>query len=250
MNELLILGSAIMVFFALMIVIFVLVYQRRMYAKHHRIIEMELANQRRLIEAEIKATEREQKRIAQDLHDDTGASLTSLRFHIAKLDDSPEKSAIDKTLTETTYKVRNVCNELLPYTLEELGLADSLEYMIRRINDDVEIDVNFVLLSDDKSVILEQNEELAMYRIVQELLSNIIKYADASYIDVLLLMKDKRMKLEVVDDGNGIIAMPKDYPASFGLQNIMSRLRYINGSMIRTLRKQRGTTVIITKALK
>lgn len=250
MSELLIVGSVIMVLLALVIVIFVLVYQRRMYEKHHRLIEMELEDQRRLIEAEIRATEREQKRIAQDLHDDTGASLTSLRFHIAQLEDSPQKTAIDKTLSETTYKVRNVCNELLPYTLEELGLADSLAYMVRRMNDIVEIDVNFVLISDDKSVILGQNEELAMYRIVQELLSNIVKYAEASYIDVLLVMKDGLMKLEIVDDGNGIIAMPKDHPGSFGLQNIMSRLRYINGSMIRTLRKQRGTTVEISKTLK
>lgn len=250
MNGLLIIGSALMVFVALIIVVFVLVYQRRMYEKHHKLIELELADQKRLIEAEIRATEREQKRIAQDLHDDTGASLTSLRFHIAQLQDSPQKRAMTKTLSETTYKVRNVCNELLPYTLEELGLADSLSYMITRLNDTVEIDVNFILISDDKSVILDQNEELAMYRIVQELLSNIVKYAEASYIDILLTMRESTMKLEIVDDGNGIITMPKDHPGSFGLQNIVSRLRYINGSMVRTLRKQRGTTVEMSKSLK
>lgn len=250
MNGLLIIGSALMVFVALIIVVFVLVYQRRMYEKHHKLIELELADQKRLIEAEIRATEREQKRIAQDLHDDTGASLTSLRFHIAQLQDSPQKRAMTKTLSETTYKVRNVCNELLPYTLEELGLADSLSYMITRLNDTVEIDVNFILISDDKSVILDQNEELAMYRIVQELLSNIVKCAEASYIDILLTMRESTMKLEIVDDGNGIITMPKDHPGSFGLQNIVSRLRYINGSMVRTLRKQRGTTVEMSKSLK
>lgn len=250
MSGLLILGSGLMILLALAIVVFVLVYQRRMYEKQREIIQLELKNQRRLIEAEIKATEREQKRIAQDLHDDTGASLTSLRFHIAQLEDSPQKTAITKTLSETTYKVRNVCNELLPYTLEELGLADSLSYMSKRLNDEVHIDVNFVLLSDDKSVILGQNEELAMYRIVQELLTNIVKYAEASYIDVLLTMEKDHLKLEIIDDGNGVIAMPSSFPASFGLQNIISRLRYINGSMIRTLRKHRGTTVEISKSLK
>lgn len=250
MNELLILGSGVMVILALSIIVFVLVYQRRMYEKQRGLVELELSNQRRLIEAEIKATEREQKRIAQDLHDDTGASLTSLRFHIAQLEDSPQKSAISKTLSETTYKVRNVCNELLPYTLEELGLADSLSYMTKRLNDTVKIDVNFVLLSDDKTIILGQNEELAMYRIVQELLSNIVKYAEASYIDVLLSMENDLMRLEIIDDGNGIIAMAKDYPESFGLQNIVSRLRYINGSMVRTRRKHRGTIVEISKSLR
>lgn len=249
MSGLLILGSMVMILLALAVVVFVIVYQRRMYERHRKVVELELANQRRLIEAEIRATEREQKRIAQDLHDDTGASLTSLRFHIAQLEDSPQKAAINKTLSETTYKVRNVCNELLPYTLEELGLADSLSYMTKRLNDTVEVDVNFVLLADDKTVILGQNEELAMYRIVQELLSNIVKYSKASYIDILLTMKLKEMKLEIIDDGIGYIPMAKDYPDSFGLQNIVSRLRYINGSMVRTKRKNRGTTVEISKSL-
>lgn len=250
MNELLVVGSAVMVVLALSIIVFVLIYQRRSYEEQHKIIALQLSNQRRLIEAEIKATEREQKRIAQDLHDDTGASLTSLRFHIAQLEDSPQKIAINKTLSETTYKVRNVCNELLPYTLEELGLEDALSYLVMRLNEDVPIDVNFVLISDDKSVTLEQNEELALYRIVQELLSNIVKYAEASYIDVLLTMEDREMKLEIVDDGNGTIALTKDCTKTFGLQNIVSRLRYINGSMSRTLRKHRGTTVEICKSLK
>lgn len=250
MNGLLIIGSAVMIALALSIILFVLVYQRRSYEEQHRIITLELSNQRRLIEAEIKATEREQKRIAQDLHDDTGASLTSLRFHVAQLEDSPQKAAINKTLSETTYKVRNVCNELLPYTLEALGLEDALSYLVMRLNEDILIDVNFVLISDDKSVTLEQNEELALYRIVQELLSNIVKYAEASYIDVLLTMEDREMKLEIIDDGNGKIALIKDCTKTFGLQNIVSRLRYINGSMVRTLRKHRGTTVEISKSLK
>ena len=89
-----------------------------------------------------------------------------------------------------------------------------------------------------------------MYRIVQELLSNIVKCAEASYIDILLTMRESTMKLEIVDGGNGINTMPKDHPGSFGLQNIVSRLRYINGSMVRTLRKQRGTTVEMSKSLK
>lgn len=250
MNGLLVVGSAVMVVLALSIVVFALIYQRRSYEEQHKIIALELSNQRRLIEAEIKATEREQKRIAQDLHDDTGASLTSLRFHIAQLEDSPQKTAINKTLSETTYKVRNVCNELLPYTLEELGLEDALSYLVMRLNEDVPLDVNFVLISDDKSVTLEQNEELALYRIVQELLSNIVKYAEASYIDVLLTMEDQEMKLEIVDDGNGNIVLTKDCAKTFGLQNIVSRLRYINGSMVRTARKHRGTTVEICKSLK
>lgn len=250
MNEFLIIGSVVMIVLALSIIVFVLVYQRRIFEKQRDLAQLELSAQRRLIEAEIRATEREQKRIAQDLHDDTGASLMSLKFHIAELEDSPQKRAINKTLSETTYKVRNVCNELLPYTLQELGLADALSFMSSRMNEEVKLDINFILISDDKSVILQKNEELALYRIVQELLSNIVKYAEASYIDILLTMDKKQMKLEIIDDGNGYIPMLKDHQDCFGLQNIVSRLRYINGTMLRTLRKHRGTTVEISKSLR
>ena len=118
------------------------------------------------------------------------------------------------------------------------------------MNEEVKLDINFILISDDKSVILQQNEELALYRIVQELLSNIVKYAEASYIDILLTMERRQMKLEIIDDGNGYIPMPKDHQDSFGLQNIVSRLRYINGTMLRTLRKHKGTTVEISKSLR
>ena len=63
-------------------------------------------------------------------------------------------------------------------------------------------------------------------------------------------MEDREMKLEIIDDGNGTIALTKECTKTFGLQNIVSRLRYINGSMSRTLRKHRGTTVEICKSLK
>lgn len=250
MNELLIFGSIAMVILAITIVIFVMIYQRKMYEKQSKLDELEIVNQRKLIEAEINATERAQKKFAQDLHDETGASLTSLRFFIAQLgDDVGQKEEMNQTLTDTTYLVKHVCNELLPYVLEELGLVDAITHMTNRLNESNLVQVNYIKVEIEENVHLIANEELALYRIIQELLNNIIKYAESTYIDLLLTLNRKELKLEIIDDGTGIIPSLDGHLNSFGLRNIVSRLQYIDAVMVRTARRQRGTTVLIRKPL-
>lgn len=100
-----------------------------------------------------------------------------------------------------------------------------------------------------ENVKLADNEELALYRIIQELLNNIIKYAESTYIDLLLTLNLEELKLEVIDDGTGIIPSLDGHLNSFGLRNIVSRLQYIDAVMVRTARRQRGTTVLIRKPL-
>jgi signal transduction histidine kinase len=83
-------GTATMVAVALGLIAFIVFYQRKIIAKQRRINEIELKNQKRLVAAEINTKEREQKRIAQELHDDIGSSLTAIRFMTQKIDDSQE----------------------------------------------------------------------------------------------------------------------------------------------------------------
>jgi signal transduction histidine kinase len=250
MNHFLIYGSIVMVFLAISIVLFVLFYQRKMYLKQQKINELEIVNQRELLQAEINATERTQKRIAQELHDQTGASLTSLRFYIAQMgDDVNHKDKMNQMIIETADFVKNVCNEMLPYTLSEAGLIGSISEMTDRLNETTWVKVKFVQVEIDETIKLTPNEELAMYRIVQELLNSIIKYAESTYVDLFLTLNTVELKLEIVDDGTGVIPSLDGHTNSFGLRNIVSRLQYINAEMVRTTRSQRGTTVLIRKAL-
>ena len=250
MNHFLIYGSIVMVFLAISIVLFVLFYQRKIYVKQQKINELELFNQRELLEAEINATERVQQRIAQELHDQTGASLTSLRFYIAQMgDDVNHKDKMNQMIIETAEFVKNVCNEMLPYTLSEAGLIGAIDEMTERLNETTWVKVKFVQVEIDEAVELTSNEELALYRIVQELLNNIIKYAESTYIDLFLTLNTYELKLEIVDDGSGVIPSLDGHINSFGLRNIVSRLQYIDAEMVRTTRSQQGTTVLIRKTL-
>ena len=250
MSGILIYGTIAMVLLAITVVVFALFYQRKMFEKQKKLVELEIENQRKLIEAEINASEREQKRIAQDLHDDTGASLTSLRFYIAQLgDEIPQRDEMNQILTETTHLVKHVCNDLLPYIIEELGIVGAIEHVANRLNATSEIEVNFIRGEIVEDIYIAENEELALYRIIQELLNNIIKYAESTYIDISVDLTPKEFKIEITDDGTGIIPNLDGHINSFGLRNIVSRLQYVDATMVRSARRQRGTTVVIRKPL-
>lgn len=136
MNHVLIYGSIVMVFLAISIVLFVLFYQRKMCLKQQKIKGLVIVNQRELLQSEINGTEKAQKRITQELHDQTVASLTSLRFYIAQMgDDVNHKDKMNQMIIETADFVKNICNEMLPYTLSESGLIGSIDETTERLNE-------------------------------------------------------------------------------------------------------------------
>lgn len=257
-GSILILGTAGMLFLAILVVVFVVIYQRRMYDKEDKIKRLEIERQsefieiqEKLIDAEIKAAEREQKRIAQDLHDDIGASLSSFRFLISQLSDDEEvKPAMKETLTHTTQKVRQLCNDLLPYVLEELGFEEAIVHLIKEMNKTAPVEIGMIQLkSNSTDIILTKEVQLSLYRIVQEIIHNIIKYAEATYIDVQLVVNEKEVNIGILDDGNGIIPVINENTRSLGLKNIQSRLQFIKGEMTREAAVPRGTIVEIKKEL-
>lgn len=240
-------GTFTMVMVALGLISFIMVYQRKIISKQRLINEIELQNQKRLVAAEINTKEREQKRIAQELHDDIGASLTAIRFMTQQIDDSqPIKSELMSALGLAASKVRRISNDLLPHVLEELGLCDALLFLTSEMNKASNVNFTFESNKCDLSQ-LEKGEELSIYRIIQELGSNILKYAEASEVLIELKGSKTSLVINVIDDGNGIIPEKDQRSESLGLKNIESRIQYINGEIVRSLGKVKGTVVTITK---
>ena len=240
-------GTFTMVMVALGLISFIMVYQRKIIAKQRLINEIELQNQKRLVAAEINTKEREQKRIAQELHDDIGASLTAIRFMTQQIDDSQRvKSELMSALGVAAGKVRRISNDLLPHVLEELGLCDALIFLTAEMNKAGRVNFTFESNKCDLSQ-LDKGEELSVYRIIQELGSNILKYADASEVLIELKGSKTSLVISVSDDGNGIIPVKDEKSESLGLKNIESRIQYINGEINRRLGKDKGTIVTITK---
>ncbi len=240
-------GTATMVAVALGLIAFIVFYQRKIIAKQRRINEIELKNQKRLVAAEINTKEREQKRIAQELHDDIGSSLTAIRFMTQKIDDSQEvKKELMEALGVAAGKVRRISNDLLPHVLEELGLIDALIFLTSELNKSGGTSFVFTFKKKD-FIILEKGEQLSLYRIVQELCNNILKYAEAKNVQIELKGSATGLVLIISDDGNGIIPVKNERSESLGLKNIESRIQYIGGEIDRSLGKDKGTVVTITK---
>lgn len=245
-----ILGTGTMLFMSLMVIVFVIFYQRKMFKKQNLINQIKIDNQRNMIKAEIDIKEREQKRIAQELHDDIGASLSSMRFIVTGLDPSikgvPE---LESTLSRTTQKVRQISNDLLPHVLSELGIKDALSNLVNNLKF---LPIEFTYTSDNnKYNILEKDMQLALFRVVQELITNIMKHAEATHVTIDLSTTERGIVIVIEDNGNGIIPEQDTHksPTTLGLKNIQSRLQYLGGSIKREKNLPKGTKVTITKPL-
>lgn len=245
-----VLGTGAMLLLAVMVIVFVIFYQRKIFAKQNQINQIKLENQEKLVKAEIDVKEREQKRIAEELHDDIGASLSSMRFIVGKLDDSTETvQDLQNTLTKTIKSVRRISNDLLPHVLSELGIREALSNLVNDLKG-LPLTINFTADEYDYRN-LDKDEQLALYRIVQELLNNIAKHAEATKVNISLRSAGNEVIIRIVDDGNGIIPEQdtRKHPKTLGLKNIQSRIQYVGGSIKREKNPVKGTTVIITKPL-
>lgn len=207
-------------------------------------------HEKKLRDAIFLTKEREQKRIAQELHDDIGSSLTVVKFGIHQLDISDvKKSNLNSSLTSIIKKVRNLSNELSPSVLEEFGLINALKNLINNISESTSLTASFD--SNIKELVgFSMETEISIYRIVQELLTNILKYANADLVSIGFYIDKEKMNLTIQDDGNGFIPKKNDYKNnSLGLMNIESRVEYINASITYQKNSPKGTIVNIEKQL-
>jgi len=242
-----ILGTAAMLFLAVVIVVFIIIYQRRMFAKQNQINQLKIETQQKLIKAEIDTKEREQLRISQELHDDIGASLSSMRFILNGIDMSIEGvPELADSLARTTQRVRQISNDLQPHVLFELGMAEALKNYIERLRL-VSIKFTFTFDTEDQTKVLQNDEQLAVFRVMQELINNIMKHADAKNVWIDLKRTNNLMTIVIKDDGNGIIPEPdsKRSPDSLGLKNIQSRMEYVKGTIDRAPNSDKGSHVTL-----
>ena len=249
-DRVIILGTGAMMVLAVVIIIFIIIHQRKLFAKQNQINQMRIDNQQRLIKAEIDVKEREQKRIAEELHDDIGTSLSSMRFIVGQVSKAPGAEDLEETLTLTIQKVRRISNDLLPSVLDELGIGDAIRNMIHNLRS---VPLEFELEVDNFDYrTIEKDKQLALFRVVQELVNNIIKHAEAKNVKIdLSAIEEEELTIIIEDDGNGIIPERDSAknPNSLGLKNIESRIEYVGGTINRERAPIKGTIVTIKKPL-
>lgn len=191
----------------------------------------------------IEGQEKERKRIAEDLHDRLGSTLSAVKMHMEVLADGDTKfskisTIIDKAVNDT----REIAHNMLSGVLKKFGLIAAL----RDLKETVESanQLRIVLKSEQFDERLESEMELHIYRIIQELISNTLKHAKASKVSVLIKKIDpQNIIVSYSDDGIGFD--PQQEKWGVGLRNIQSRLERIQGSMTMNSAHMKGMEINI-----
>jgi len=247
----LVFGTLGMLILALALVVFVVFYQKKRVNQQIEIVKRENKYQHELLNATIEVKEKEQKRIALELHDDIGSALTAIKMQLSKKDLSQaDITNSQEQLKEVVTHVRAISNDLLPPVLNELGLNGAISNLCRRLGEQTIVVFNTVI-PPTKTDVFKKDEELAIYRIVQELLNNILKHAEATKIFVSVTITPINYCLILEDDGKGYTPPNRldVQSTSLGLKNIASRVQQIDATLNYELVPTKGTKVTLTKTL-
>ncbi|WP_173021525.1 sensor histidine kinase [Lewinella sp. W8] len=225
-----------MLLLAVALVVFFVVYQRRLLAQHRQMQQEEIRHQQALLAAAVDVQEAERRRIARDLHDDIGSLLTAARLYLRQMKaggDAGRNEEIRQEslniLDEIIQNTRRITHDLLPAELEKFGFIAAAEDLCDRLNNSGGVSVDFTATVNKR---LPEQKEIALYRVLQELLNNTIKHAEAKRIEVHADWLRDRFRFAYQDNGRGF-EMPERGTSTggLGLKNIESRISLVGGSV-------------------
>ncbi|MEE8353393.1 MAG: HAMP domain-containing protein [Dehalococcoidales bacterium] len=213
----------------------------------------------RLLEATISAQEAERRRIARELHDQTGQSLTSLMIGLRMLETNSngqagKKIAEMRQLTgQTLAGVHRLALDLRPSSLDDLGLISALEQYVKEYPDKYGVEADFHAIGFDNRRLLPRTE-ITIYRIVQEALTNVAKHASATKVSVLMEIRQASIVAIVEDNGHGfsvpgVLTSTSD-EGKLGLHGMQERAALIDGLLTVESTPGAGTTVFAEIPLK
>lgn len=216
-----------------------------------RDVTAEKDKERSVMNAVLKGQEQERKRLGAELHDGIGQVLSAIALQVSQVKESAENnkfkgiqqnlSTLNNNLQEAIKEVRNISHDLMPDVLESFGLKEAIKQTCNNLKDRAGIDVSFAYfdLDDRYSAAVELN----IFRVAQELLTNIHKHAQSTKVHVSLMDHGDILSLAVEDDGVGFD--PEHYPNGIGLRNIRSRVNMMQGLVDIESSENSGTLVNI-----
>lgn len=227
-------------------------YQHRQKIQQLRITELETEKQLAAAEAVMKGEEQERARMAKDLHDGLGGMLSGLKYTLNSVRGNmilthDNALAFERSLDmldSSIGEMRRIAHNLLPEALIRFGLDNALNGLCQDINESKILQVHYESMGL-ASVQIVQQKAIVVYRIVQELLNNILKHASATQAIVQLMVTDNKLNVTVEDNGKGFDYSETMQSKGIGWRNIRNRLEFLNGSLYVDSHANKGTSVLI-----
>ena len=194
--------------------------------------------QKQQFQAVIEAQEQERKRIASDLHDSVGQMLSLTKLNMTDLLDNISQISEEyeevvkktiKVVDEACLEVRQISHNLMPGSLIRLGFAAATKDLVRKLNQNDKLTIDFKV--NDVNGRMDEKVEVALYRILQEILNNAIKHSKADKIYIVLGMDDDNIELSIRDNGIGFDTRKINQNLGIGWKNINSRLAGVDGEI-------------------
>ena len=201
--------------------------------------------------------EEERERIARDIHDELGSLLVAIKIEAALLSSKLPKNlaalkmkaqSIESLLDQAMGTASRVARELRPGILKEFGLSAAIECQAEDFS--LRTGISCRAQCDDEGLEIEERAALAVFRIVQEALTNVAKHAHASLVALRLYQNRRQLIVEIRDNGRGISNADLHKPKSFGLRGIRERVRSLNGDLSIAPGEQGGTHIMLSLPLK
>jgi two-component system, NarL family, sensor kinase len=235
------LGTLGMLVLTIGLILFIIFHQRKVIRYQLRLQHMEHEQQKILLNASIRLQEEERQRLAADLHDDAGPLLATARLYLnenlVNQDKATQLQAIFQArqiLDDTIQLIRNISHSLMPPTLKNFGLESATNDLFQKISGSGAINASSRF--HDYRERLKPEIELIVFRVIQELINNILKHSNSSFIHLTQNVQNGMFVLRMHHDGRGIVQNDFDKlnksNVGLGLKNISSRLKVAQGTIL------------------
>jgi two-component system, NarL family, sensor histidine kinase UhpB len=198
--------------------------------------------------------EEERKRIAREIHDELGGLLTAIQANVSVAIDRAQRGGkpVDRELVQASElvssasdKARRVIADLRPSVLDQLGLWTALEWYLSEIGQSAGFEYQSSIDTDVAALELDAKRSTALFRIVQEALTNVVRHAHAKHVTLTITREANALRIELADDGQGMAPDALMKTDSWGIVGMRERISYFGGQLSISGAAERGTQVIL-----
>jgi PAS domain S-box-containing protein len=202
-----------------------------------KLLKQELDKQKLIAQAVVNAQEKERAEIGKELHDNVNQILSTAKLYLelAQTDDDSRLDLINRStnnISDAINEIRTISRSLVPPSVGDLGLVDSIQDLVENIKATKKLHVEFYYTGSIDSL-LDEKRKLMLFRIIQEQVNNVLKHASANNLVIELIADNEGhvVDLTISDDGNGFELDKVRLKKGVGLSNIASRAQLFNGSV-------------------